>query len=312
MIWYLLLFIIFVVIIYCAIDLIRENRILYKINNYIRVKNEKYYDNLLKYYDKNKKVKLKEKINYFHKINILIDRCQLKRGVLFNPISIIFIGILIVNVAYVISFKFFGIILLSFIISLPFFYLPFGVLNYIAEYKEKKIEKVFLNFLLQLKNHTQISNDIVMAMKEVKTVEPLDGYIKKFLIEISSGIRFEKAIENLKEKINIGQIKMFFKNLEHCYLYGGNFSELIDKSYKIISEIQAEKVRRMEETKSARIVLFILIFLDVLVYVSFIKSNADNFIIMKKSIVGNLILYWNFISMWLLVLLSIRVKKLDY
>lgn len=312
MIWKLLLFLIFVVIFYYAIDMFRENKILYKINNYIKLKNEKYYDNLLKYYDKNKKVKLKEKINYIHKLNILIDRCELRRGIIFNPLTLVLIGVLIVNVAYIISFSFFGIILLSFIISLPFFYLPFAILNFIAEYKEKKIEKVFLNFLLQLKNHTQISNDIVMAMKEVKTVEPLDGYIKKFLIEISSGIRFEKAIENLKEKINITQIKMFFKNLEHCYLYGGNFSELIDKSYKIISEIQTEKIRRMEETKGARIVLFILIFLDVLVYVSFIKSNTENFIIMKKSIVGNLILYWNFISMWLLVLLSMKVKKLDY
>ena len=312
MIWNLILFMVFVVVFYYIIDIFKENKMLYKINNYIHLKNEKYYDNLLKYYDKNKKVKLKQKINYIHKLNILIDRCEIKRGIIFNPFTLVLVGIISVNIAYIISFKFFGIILLSFIISLPFFYLPFATLNIIAEYKEKKIEKVFLNFLLQLKNHTQISNDIVMAMKEAKTVEPLDGYIKKFLIEISSGIRFEKAIENLKEKVNIVQIKMFFKNLEHCYLYGGNFTELIDKSYKIISEIQTEKNRRMQETKSARIVLFILILLDILVYISFIKSNEENFIIMKKSIIGNLILYWNFISMWLLVLLSMRVKKLDY
>ena len=216
------------------------------------------------------------------------------------------------NIAYVISFRFFGIILLSFIISLPFFYLPFVILSFIAEHKEQKIEKVFLNFLLQLKNHTQISNDIVIAMKEVKTVEPLNSYVKKFLIEISNGIKFEKAIENFKEKIKVGQIKMFLTNVEHCYLYGGNFSELIDKSYKIISDIQNEKIRRQEETKSARIVLFVLIFLDVLVYVSYIQANVENYVIMQKNILGNMILYWNFISIWLLVLLSIKVKKLDY
>ena len=80
----------------------------------------------------------------------------------------------------------------------------------------------------------------------------------------------------------------------------------------MISEIQEEKKKRIEETKSARIVLFILILLDIIVYVSFIKSNVENYMIMTRSAIGNLILYWNFISMWLLVWISIRVKKLDY
>ena len=80
----------------------------------------------------------------------------------------------------------------------------------------------------------------------------------------------------------------------------------------MISEIQNEKSKRAEETKSARIVLFILMFLDVLVYISFIKSNEENYLIMRKSIIGNLILYWNFISMWILIWISTRVKKLDY
>lgn len=312
MIFNIVLFMLILTSIYLILTLIKENRLLYKINNYINEKNEKYYDNLLKYYDKNKKVKLKERVNYFHRINILIDRCDLKRGLLINPASIIFMGIICVNIAYIISFNFFGIILLSFIISIPFFYLPFEILKIIAEYKEQKVEKVFLNFLLQLKNHTQISNDIVMAMKEIKTVEPLQGYIKKFLIEISSGIKFEKAIDNIKEKIRISQIRMFFNNIQHCYLHGGNFTELIDKSYKIINEIQSEKARRMEETKSARIVLFILIALDVIEYVTYIKSNVENYLVMRKSVVGNMILYWNFASMWLLVLIASRVKKLDY
>lgn len=307
-----LLIILFIIIFYLILDISKENSILAKINNYINNKNEKYYDKLLKYYEKNKKIKLKEKINYFHKINILIDKCDLKRGILINPISIVVAGLLCVYFAYIIAFNFFGIILLSFIISIPFFYLPFAILIIIAEHKEKKIEKIFINFLLQLKNYTKINNDIVTALKEVKVTEPLNGQIKRFLIELSSGIKFEKAIENWKEKISISQVKMFLTNIEHCYLYGGNFSELIDKSYIIISDIQNEKVRRQEETKSARIVLFILIALDVLVYVSYIKSNAQNYSIMIKSVLGNMILYWNFISIWILVLLANKVKKLDY
>lgn len=202
--------------------------------------------------------------------------------------------------------------MLAVTISIPFFYLPFFILSMIAEYKEEKIEKVFLNFLLQLKNYTRINNDIISAMSEVRTIEPLQGYVKKFLVQVSSGTKLENAIRDFNEKINNKQMKSFLANVEHCFLYGGNFSELIDKSYVMISEIQEEKKKRIEETKSARIVLFILILLDIIVYVSFIKSNGENYMIMTKSVVGNLILYWNFISMWLLVWISIRVKKLDY
>lgn len=307
-----ILFLLIGVIVYFIVEKIFLAGILHKINNYFFVKNKKYYENLAKYYEKNKKVKLKEKINYFQKISILIDRCNMRNNLFINPFSIAFLGVMCVVLSYIITFNFLKIIFLSFVIALPFFFLPFAVLNVIADYKEEKVEKVFLNFLLQLKNHIKINNDIIMAMREVRTVEPLQGYIKKFLIEISSGIKFEKAIANFREKINIKQIQMFLSNLEHCYLYGGNFSELIDKSYKMIGDIMEEKSKRLEETKGARIVLFILILLNLLVYISFIKSNQENYLIMQKSIIGQIILYWNFISMWILVWLSNIVKKLDY
>lgn len=307
-----ILFLLIGISIYMIFDKIIDSKCINKMNNYLLSKNEKYYEDLLKYYDKNKKLKLREKITYFRKISILIDRCDLRENLLVSPLTIVIAGVICVFIAYMIAFEFFKIVLLSAIISIPFFYLPFAVLSAVANYKEEKIEKVFLNFLLQLKNHTKINNDIVAAMKEVKTIEPLQSYIKKFLIEISSGVRFEKAIDNFREKINIKQIKSFLGNLEHCYLYGGNFSELIDKSYKMIEDIQNEKAKRVEETKGARIVLFILILLDVLVYVSFIKSDQENYMIMRKTILGNMILYWNFISMWLLVWISSLVKKLDY
>lgn len=307
-----LLFLLIGVCMYSIVQKISISKLKDNAKEFFEKKNEKYYSDLLKYYDKNKKVKFKNKINYFKKVNILIDRCGMQRNMLINPISVIFAGVLCVCFAYTASFGFFKIIMLSLIISIPFFYLPFFILSMIAEYKEEKIEKVFLNFLLQLKNHTRINNDIISAMSEVKTIEPLQEYVKKFLVQVSSGTRLENAIQDFKEKVSVKQMKSFLTNVEHCFLYGGNFSELIDKSYIMISEIQEEKKKRIEETKSARIVLFILILLDIIVYVSFIKSNVENYKIMTKSVIGNLILYWNFISMWLLVWISIRVKKLDY
>lgn len=283
-----------------------------KISKYLKYKNEKYYDDLLKYYEKNKKIKITTKLNIIYKINILIDKAGLKRNLILNPITILLLCALTFVVCYMVVFNIFKIILLSLIISLPSIFIPIVILNVIAEIKNKKIEKVMINFLLQLKNYTNINNDIIYAFKEVKTIEPLQSYIKTFLIEVNSGIKFEKAIENLKEKISFVNFKNVFTNIQYCYLYGGDFSELLKKSYNMLSNIQKEKSKREQETMGARIVLGILIVLDLFVYFTFIKNDYNNYIIMTRGLLGNVILYWNFISIWLLVILMHKVKKLDY
>ena len=129
------------------------------------------------------------------------------------------------------------------------------ILSLIKEYNSWKLEKTMQDFLLQLKNYTQINNDIVYAFKQVKTMEPLQGHINTLLVEIGSGIKFEKAIENIKEKISFEALKSVFSNILYCYLYGGDFAELLNKSYKMVNRIQKEKSSRNEETKNARIVL---------------------------------------------------------
>ena len=297
---------------YLVLDILISKNINEQIKKFLQYKNEKYYDELIKQYEKNKKIKLTTKLNIIHKINILFEKAGLKRGVLLNPFTIIVSSILSFFICYLLVFHSFKIILLSLIISLPATLIPIIILSFLAESKSKKIEKVMLNFLLQLKNYTKINNDIIYAFKQVKTVEPLQSHIKKFLVEMNSGIRFEKAIENLKEKINFEKFNMFLTNLQYCYANGGSFSNLISKSYKMISEIQNEKNTREQETMGARIVLVILILLDLFVYFTFIKNNHENYLIMTKSIVGNLILYWNFISIWILIGLIHKVKKLDY
>ena len=306
------LFILIAIISYFFIEYMIEMKIINKMNNYIKNKNEKYYDDLLRYYEKNKKLKLKNKFNILRKINILLERAQIERNVFINPITVILISIICFILVYIISFNFFKMSILALIIALPVLLLPVFVINLIADYKIEKIEKIFLNFLLQLKNYTRINNDIISAMNEVQVIEPLQSHINIFLIEINSGMKFERAMENLKEKINVEVFRSFFTNLEYCYFNGGDFTDLIDKSYKMISEIQTEKNNRIQETKSARLVLFILMFLNIFVYVTNIKNDYENYNIMKNTILGNIILYWNFISLWIMLILSNRVKKLDY
>lgn len=288
-----------------------EEKLTVKLSKYLALKNEKYHDELMKYYKKNKKIKINSKINPLHKTGILIERAGINQGILINPVTLIFAGIICSTFCYAIALKIFEVPFLSFIISAPTIFTPIIILKIIADYNDDKIEKIIPNFLLQLKNYTQINNDIIYAIKESKTIEPLQSYINKFLIEINSGIKFENAIDNLNEKIKIKELENLFSNIKNCYISGGSFTELINKSYYMLSVIQKEKLARKEETKGARIVLIILVLLDLIVYISFIGNNNENYIIMQKSVIGNLILYWNFISMWLLVFLAQKVKEVD-
>lgn len=283
-----------------------------EVSKYLKYKNEKYYEQLIKYYEKKKKTKKRKVWNLFSKLDHLVEQIGWKKSMFCNSFTLFFIGIGCVILCYQVAFTIFKIPFLSMIISFPTILFPVVILSFIAEMKNKKIEKVMLNFLLQLKNYTRINNDIIYALKEVKTIEPLQSHIKKFLLEINSGVKFEKAMENFKEKIPFQKFKMVFTNMQYCYLYGGNFSELMAKNYRYIAAIQKEKTNREQETKNARIVLVILILLDIFIYFYFIKNNYENYRIMTKSFFGNVILYWNFISIWFLVILMQKVKKLDY
>jgi len=308
----LLLFVCIFVFSYLLLEIIIRKNTNEKIAKFIKLKNDKYYKDMVKYTENKKKARLKEKLSINDKINLLIEKSGIKRSILINPIVIIILCIACFLICYNIVFDVFKILFLSIIIALPTLLIPIVILNMIAENNSNKIEKIMLDFLLQLKSYTKISNDIIYAFKQIKVISPLQNYIDKFLIEINSGIKFEKAIEELKSKIDIKVLQEVFSNMQYCYLYGGDFSTLLDKSYDYINKIQKEKKKRNEETKSARLVLGILILLDLFIYFSFIKDNADNYRIMTTSIFGTIILYWNFISIWILFVLMNKVKKLNY
>lgn len=307
----IVLFVLIFTVCYQYATKIIEEKLVVKLSKYIALKNEKYHNELTKYYKNNKKIKINSKINLIHRLGILIERAGMKQGIIINPISLIFIGAIVSMLLYIVALEIFEESFLSFIIAMPTLFLPIILLKIIADHNDEKIEKIIPNFLLQLKNYTQINNDIVYAIKEAKTIEPLQSYINKFLIEINSGIKFEIAMDNLNEKIKIKELENFFSNIKNCYISGGSFAELINKSYYMLSIIQKEKQARKEETKGARMVLIILVMLDLIVYFSFIGNNKENYMIMQRSVIGNLILYWNFISMWLLMILAQKVKEID-
>ena len=296
---------------YFLIDMMIDKKLFQRLTNAFAQRNNQYYKALLKNYEKGKKMKLKERKSFFSMIALKMHQAGVKPSLWFNQITFVTFSLILFFASYSLVSQFLKEMVLSFLLSAPTFLIPFFLLEIYQEFQQQKIENASLDLLLQLKNYVQFNNDIMEALKQVKTVEPLQTNLNSFLLEMNSGVKFEKAIQNLQDKIPDPMLKEFFANIEYCYLYGGSFTVLIQKSYRMITAIHQEKEKRVSETKSTRMVLYFLIILNVMVYITSIQNNYENYLIMKKTILGNVILYWDFISIWLLIFLAEKVKKLD-
>lgn len=261
------------------------------------------------------RIKKKAYKSLFYRLELIIEKSGIQKYVFFiNPTIFIIICIISAIVFFIIFAYFFGIASVGLIISLPGFFVPIILLEIMARKREEEIEKVLADYLLLLKNSTRIHNDIIEAFRNVqdRCMEPLKTFTRQLITEISSGISVEAALSNFRDKVSMKKFKLFLINVQYCYLYGGDFTELLDKTQKLIADIQKEKRVRIRETRSARVVIFLLIFLDVYLYFNFIMTEPDYLSIMKNTFYGQLILNANFLSIWFLLWLSYSVKKLDY
>lgn len=288
-----------------------------KIQNNIELVNREYLKEILIRREKKKKLKLRNNRSILYRLGLLIDKASIRNNKFFwflNPQIILLMCICTAAFTYALFESFFKVVSVSLMMAVPGFFIPITVLSFMAQKKEADIERVLGNFILQLKNNTKIHNDIIEAFRAVQDscIEPLRTFTGRFLAEVNSGISVEEALQNFKDKVDINRFKLFLTNIEYCYTYGGDFTELLDKTQKLISEIQREKKHRTRETRSARLVLFILIGLDLFLYFNFIKVEPEYMNIMRTTFFGQMILNFNFISIWFLLWLSYSVKKLDY
>lgn len=320
LVFYITNVILFVSVAFMVYFLIRKtiNQSYYlRVKDSIQLVNEEYQKALLVRKQKQRMLKIKKNMDIFYRLYVLIDKTGAKSSKIFwflNPHIIILLCFCSAIIVYALFQDVFKVMSVSLIMSVLGLLIPLIVLSLVAQKKEEDIEKILSNFMLQLKNQTRIKNDIIEAFRAVQPncIEPLRTFVKQFLVEIQSGVKDEEAFENFKDKINIERFKLFIANVQYCHTYGGNFTELLDKTQKIIVEIQSEKRKRIRETRSARLVLVVMVIIDLYLYFSFIKVHPEYMNIMKNTFFGQLILNFNFLSIWILLWIGYSIKKLDY
>jgi len=223
-------------------------------------------------------------------------------------------SILIIPIGYRICLSLFRIKSVALIIAVHLGLLPFMVVKELARVKQNKTEEILVYFLTQLASSLKINNDIVEAFRSIQNIcmEPIRGYIKHFLVEINSGVAVEKALYTLSNRVNINRFSIYINNLKYCSIYGGDTEGLTKNTARLIDDLIKERKKREKETKSACIILYGLILLDLIIYFNMIVSNGSYIVIMRENFIGQVIVNINFISICVLVWLSFFVKKLDY
>ena len=293
----------------------KQRKYYQEIKEKINSKNTQYINKLV--YQKNNKTLFKyNDKNLFDKLYILL----IKTGIMENkylwwiiPQTIIIFCFIIFLISYLIFIPILKLKSLTITFCIPIAFIPIFLLIIYSEINEEKLEKNLISYIIQLKNQVKINNDIIVAFRNTSknAMKPLNTYINIFLFEVSNGVNVTVAFENLKNKVNIERFKQLITNLESCYMNGGDFYNLLDKTQNIFLKIQEERNNRNNQTMSSRIVLIMLIGMSIFVYFNFINSNQENYNIMINDFFGSLILHWNFISIWIMMFLITLIKKID-
>lgn len=217
--------------IYNCIKYIQENRAFEKSARKMFIKAEGKYRNrqeeeLRKRFEEGNQ----EKISFFYKIDLMLERSGLRKkikflnteiylGIALVASSVAFISATIVTGAWIIGIIVFSIIVLMFYLII---YIMSG-LNY------EKVEGNILTFVNLLENYSQTNDDIVTIFGKIYEYleEPLRGYIELFYEESISTGDVTKAFRNLENRIENTRFKEIIRNLEICSRHEANYQEII-------------------------------------------------------------------------------------
>jgi Flp pilus assembly protein TadB len=236
---------------------------------------------------------------------------KIKNINIISTLTILILSIVSSIIIFILTYNFLHLFLSSVILSSFTFFIPYFVIKYFLYCKRNKIIKMFPNFIISLKNYTDVNNDIIEAFKRVNAEEPLNLYIEKFNISLQKGVKIYDAFETLKKSINIERINQFITLLQFCYMYGGNFGNLLDKFSKIQMKTNLQRESEKQKIFSSKLVLVILIILNMYILLGFVLTNNEYYNILVKTFVGNLILNTNILSYIFIFYMYIKLNSME-
>jgi Flp pilus assembly protein TadB len=254
-------------------------------------------------------------LSFIKKIIYSLDEANLSLKVgninIISLLTILILTIVVFIITFLITYNFLHLFSSSLIISIFSLFLPYLIIKYFSYCRKIKILKNFPNYIISLKNYTDVNNDIIEAFRRATVEEPLKTYIEKFNISLQKGVKIYDAFESLKSSINIKKINEFITLLQFCYVYGGDFGNLLDKFSKIQMKTNLQREKEKQKIFSSKLVLIILILLNMYILFGFVLTNNEYYNILVKTFIGNLILNINILSYIFIFYMYILLNKME-
>lgn len=199
----------------------------------------------------------------------------------------------------------------SFILSVPVLFLPLIIIKIILNNEKMKIIRQLPSYVVNLKNHISIDNNITKAIESTVVEAPLKNYIYRFNCNIKNGISVIDAFEELCKFVGVKQFSELVTACEVCYINGGDFIHVLQKYLVMITKENVQREETEEKAYSAILTLGIMLILNVLVISCFLFSNNDYATIIRETFAGRAILNFNVLSYFVIGCLIAKIYKME-
>lgn len=172
--------------------------------------------------------------------------------------------------------------LTSFIFSLIGFISPYIALQVFGDIMNSRLKKYSVDFLIILKNYLKAcGGDIFEAYEKSKDslIEPLKTYIDILVYEYKHKINPVQALDNLKEKLEIKELKILIDNQKICYVHGGDMEGLIDEFINDISSLNDDSDKDDAQDKVLNWGLYALLLINFIFIIMMLNSQYKLYII---------------------------------
>lgn len=210
-----------------------------------------------------------------------------------NLNNLIILSLSLFYIFYIILNKIYNSSLLSIAQALPILFLPYVSLNILIQRERYNILKILPNFCINIKNQLIKNNNIVLAIKNVKVLNPLKKYIDQFIINVNNSMEVNTAFSILKKQVGINEFSELISLFQICYQNGGDFISILEKYIKFLLNRISNKEKEKQDAYSSIIILIIMIIMSVFILIFFIIKNVENKQLMLSTIAGNIILLTN-------------------
>lgn len=284
-------------LIYFTFNILKEQNILKKILDSL---DNKYQERKARRKDFRLKEGNTEKINLIQRLDLLIERSNLRNKIPLNS-EVYIVGTLIIAIlGFFTSKKISEVWIFNLIVFICVLLSSYLIIYIYSNAIYEKVDNNLILFINVLQNFSSTTEDIVTIFE--KTIpyikEPLKTYVQEFVNDAKINGNLKIAFESFQDKIENERFKNIIKNIEISSRHEANYDEVLIESRSILKGYFKHKEKKKAIKKNGNFEIGICLSMSFYM-VRMITGILPNLLFdLQNSIMGNcIILYCVFVML---------------